>query len=95
MVSYRMKFIFRDSHAYSGCRARIVTSPSSPEQGDAEIEFSDGSSTTGQFHRLSEEEVQLWLKPYITAQGNSVSAHSWRLQPTSAAGIWKVSRKGA
>jgi hypothetical protein len=95
MVSYRMKFIFRDSHAYTGCRARIVTQPSSLDQGNAEIEFSDGSAVAGHFHRLSDTEVQLWLQPYITAQGNSVSAHSWRLELTSAAGVWKVSRKGA
>ena len=80
---------------FEGCRARIVTPPSSPDQGDAEIEFADGSATSGHFHRLSETELQLWMQPYITSQGNSVSAHSWRLEPTSAADVWKVSRKGA
>lgn len=90
-----MQIKFRDSQIASGGRARIADSQLGPQQGEATLEFSDGSSAQAQFNCLSNDEIQLWVRPYITAQGNAVSSHDWRIERTSAKGVWKVSRRGA
>ncbi len=86
---------FRDSHVFTGVRARLKVNEDEPQQGVAELEFSDGSLAQAQFNRLSATELQLWIRPYITAQGNAVSAHDWRMEATNAKGIWRVNRRGA
>jgi hypothetical protein len=88
-----MQIHIRDSRASTGARARITDIDPSAVRGPAEIDFSDGSVATGQFQRQGDNVMQLWVHAYVTAQGNSVSAHEWRMELTSAKGVWKLGRR--
>lgn len=84
-----MQFNVHHTHAFPGCRVSI-DGDQSDAGGDATVEFSDGTVTTGS-HVADGPGIILSISPYRTARGTTIPEKRWQLRRSGDG--WKVSAR--
>ncbi|WP_199085830.1 hypothetical protein [Bosea sp. ASV33] len=81
-----MKVIVAATHCYPGCRVRIEERGQNPS---ALVEFSDGTIVLGELD-TTDGVTLLTVPSYRTARGTRIEIKTWRLEPGSGAGCWRI-----
>lgn len=84
-----MRFEFMHTHAYPGCRVRLMDENVETE---VVVMFSDGIVTQGKYERRAES-ILLTISSYETARGTKIAEKVWILRPDAEQGNWKISSR--
>ncbi|WP_353145349.1 hypothetical protein [Chryseobacterium sp.] len=91
MIKYTKSIIFENSHIYVGCLATLNFRPMEDSTyPEVPLDFSDGSSSSGDIEVIQSDEIMLNVDAYSTAAGTFIVAKSWRLAIIEKPNLWKV-----